>query len=230
MICRAFLTALLHHTYILSYPYPLEIYLGHAPRTCTLDMYLGHAPWTCTLDATCHTLCHPGACMPHLGPVPWSPTLDPRTPLDPHCLEMPARKGKGAVGWAGLGAGRAPVSRWALRRVLTTAAGWQSRVPSAATPGGACPAPSPGLSRLAVPMQPSYRWRKTPPSRACPAPRRGPRVAGTVSYHMTHHVVNFCSVLPCMGLWLPALSCLCVLSQALMGYQPSGCFLLLCLA
>ena len=113
---------------------------------------------------------------------------------------------------------------------LTTAAGWQSRVPSAATPGGACPAPSPGLSRLAVPMQPSYQWRKTPPSRACPAPRCCPRVAGTVSYHMTHHVVKFCSVLPCMGLWLPALSCLCVLSQALMGYQPSGCFLLLCLA
>src|SRR5579875_988661 len=95
----------------------VSISLGDLPRTCTSDMHLGHVPWTCTLDATCHTLCHPGACMPHLGPVPRSPTLDPRTPLDPHCLEMPARKGKGAVGWAGLGAGRAPVSRWALRRV-----------------------------------------------------------------------------------------------------------------
>ena len=89
----------------------LDMHLGHAPWTCTLDMHLG------TLDATCHTLCHPGACMPHLGPQHWSPTLDPRTPLDPLCLEMPARKGKGAVGWAGHGAGRAPVSRWALRRV-----------------------------------------------------------------------------------------------------------------
>ena len=49
LICRAPLTALLHNTYILSYPYPLEIYLGHAPWTCTLDMHLG------TLDATCHT-------------------------------------------------------------------------------------------------------------------------------------------------------------------------------
>src|SRR5579875_3612507 len=89
----------------------LDMHLGHAPWTCTLDMQLG------TLDATCHTLCHPGACMPHLGPIPWSPTLNPRTPSDPRCLEMPARKGKGAVGWAGLGAGRAPVSRWALSRV-----------------------------------------------------------------------------------------------------------------
>ena len=80
-----------------------------------------------------HTLCHPGACMPHLESMPWSPTSDARTPSDPRCLvflgtffnqrvrsrflEMPARKGRGAVGWAGLGAGRAPVSRWALRRV-----------------------------------------------------------------------------------------------------------------
>src|SRR5579875_988660 len=62
MICRAVLTALLHHTYILSYPYPLEIYLGHAPRTCTLDMYLGHAPWMpraipcATLGHACRTL------------------------------------------------------------------------------------------------------------------------------------------------------------------------------
>src|SRR5579875_2592365 len=111
--------ALLHHTYILSYPYPMEIYLGHAPWACTLDMYLGHAPR--------HLGCH----VPYLVP-PW---------------------GMHAAPWTG-------------------------------------------------------------------------RVAGTVSYHMTHHTVVFCSVLPCMGLRLTALSCLCVLPQALMGNQPSGCFLL----
>ena len=48
------------------------------------------------------------------------------------------------------------------------------------------------------------------------------------SYHMTHHINAFCSALPCMGLWLTALSCLCVLSQALMGSQPLVAFLFLC--
>ena len=66
LICRASLMALLHHTYIPSYPYPLEIYLGHAPWTCTLDMYLGHAPR--------HLGCH----VPYLVP-PWGMHAAPRT-------------------------------------------------------------------------------------------------------------------------------------------------------
>jgi hypothetical protein len=104
-----------------TYP-TVSIVIGDLPWTCTLGMHLGHAPR--------HLGCH----VPHLVPpwgmhaAPWTLDLGPwtldlgvqhwiRGPSDPHCLELPARKGKGAVGWAGLGAGRAPVSRWALRRV-----------------------------------------------------------------------------------------------------------------
>ena len=71
-----------------------------------------------TLDATCHTLLPPRS----MHAAPWTGTLEfnvgSEDTLGPTLLEMPAQKGKGAVGWAGLGAGRAPVSRWALRRVL----------------------------------------------------------------------------------------------------------------
>ena len=124
------------------------------PWTCTLGMHLGHAPR--------HHGCH----VPHLVPpwgmhaAPWTldlgpwtlglgpwtldlgvQRLDPRTPSDPHCLELPARKGKGAVGWAGLW-GRAGTSKSVgPTQGSTTTAGWQSRDPSAATPGGACPGP-----------------------------------------------------------------------------------------
>ena len=83
----------------------LDVHLGHAPWTCTL-----HVPWTCT-SAPWMPRAIPCATL-GLHAAPWTDTLEstlPRTPLDPCYLEMPARKGKGAVGRAGLGAGRAPV-------------------------------------------------------------------------------------------------------------------------
>ena len=116
-----------------------------------------------------------------------------------------------------------------LQMRLSAASGDTSHCAGGATDLSAA-AHASGSARMMV-GSPSRTVAGRSPGAAVANSRKSPTLmTPTVSYHMTHHVVNFCSVLPCMGLWLPALSCLCVLSQALMGYQPSGCFLLLCLA
>ena len=62
--CTALLAPHIHPIVSIS----LEIYLGHAPRTCTLDI----GPWTCTSDM-------------HLGHAPWMPRATPRTTLGHAC-------------------------------------------------------------------------------------------------------------------------------------------------
>ena len=115
-----------------AYPYPLEIYLGHAPWTCTLDMYLGHAPR--------HLGCHVPYLVPPWGmhAAPWTDTWSPTWIRGHPWTHVVWRCQRGRVRGlsVGLVSGRAGTSK-SVGPTLgsTTAAGWQSPC-SPATSGG----------------------------------------------------------------------------------------------